>query len=683
MCRVQSFQLGLSLSINSHAEYDVKQKLILAGALVLSMFSTMAFAEVITTDTNNGNLVMQDVPEIPASLAASLNRYQNVRSAGFLDWTEDGNGIFVSTRFGDVSQVHRVSHAGGARQQITFFDEPIGGLQRQPGGSKMIFTMDAGGSEFSQIFLLDPGSDDDAIMLTDGESRNGSVVWDRSGKVIAYRSTRRNGASNDVWMMDVSNPETAHIVLTSPDGTGWSASDFSEDGGKLLISNYVGNADSRIFLLDINSGQLRLLAGDADNPSSNYPVAFDHNGTGFWFVTDVKGDFRQMAWQSLEEGSEPVIVTRDIPWNLSGGELSHDRKRGAFSVNVGGMTQVYLMDMLSRDYTPVSVIPTGLAFGMEFSPDDRKLGLTLNTSKTPSDSFVLQLGEGALEYGELERWTYSEVGGLDTESFIEPKLVHYPTFDSDNGGPQKIPAWLYKPAGEGPHPVIIVIHGGPEGQSRPSFSSTYQMWLKKLGTAIIRPNVRGSSGYGKHYMSLDNGFKREDSVRDIGALLDWIGTQPDLDKDRVAVYGGSYGGYMVLASSVHYSDRLKAAVDVVGISNFVTFLENTQDYRRDLRRAEYGDEREPAMREHLQSISPLNHVEKIMIPMLVVQGENDPRVPVTEAAQMVDALRTQGQPVWYMNALNEGHGFRKKENRDIQQQAMMMFFEKYLTGESP
>ena len=520
-------------------------------------------------------------------------------------------------------------------------------------------------------------------MLTDGESRNGSVVWDRSGKQIAYRSTRRNGASNDVWVMDVSNSETAQMVLQSPDGTSWSASDFSKDNRKLLILNYVGNADSRIHLLDIASGELRLLAGNADNPSSNFPIAFDLEGTGFWFVTDVKGDFRQLAWQSLESGSKPHIVTADSPWNVEGGELSHDRNRGVFSVNVDGMSQVYLLDTISQEFTPVSVIPTALVGGLEFSPDDSKLGLTLNTSKTPSDSFVLQLGEGALEYGELQRWTYSEVGGLDTESFIEPELVHYPTFDSTSDGPEKIPAWLYKPAGAGPHPVIVVIHGGPEGQSRPSFSSTYQMWLKKLGTAIIRPNVRGSAGYGKHYMSLDNGFKREDSVKDIGALLDWIATQPDLDTNRVAVYGGSYGGYMVLASAVHYSDRLQAAVDVVGISNFVTFLENTQDYRRDLRRAEYGDERIPAMREHLQNISPLSHVDKIKIPMLVIQGQNDPRVPVTEAIQMVDALRAASQPVWYMKALNEGHGFRKKENRDVQQQAMMMFYEEYLLGENP
>ncbi len=661
-------------------ESTVKKSFVLVISLFLFIFNSAVAAQVVTTETNNGNLVMQDIPEIPASIVSSLNRYQNVRSAGFLDWTEDGNGIFVSTRFGDVSQVHQVGHPGGARKQVTFFDEPVRGLQRQPGGSKMIFTMDAGGSEFSQIFLLSADGNDDAIMLTDGESRNGSVVWDRKGEQIAYQSTRRNGASNDVWLMDVSNSETARIVLTSPDGTYWSASDFSEDNSQLLIGNYVGNADSRIHLLDIESGKLRLLAGSADNPSSNFPFAFDHEGTGFWFITDVKGDYRQLAWQSLEEDSEPVIVTENIPWNVEGSDISHDRTRGVFSVNVDGMSQIYLLNMLSREFAAVSVIPTGIAGGLEFSPDDRKLGMTLNTSKTPSDSFVLDLGEGPLDYGDLTRWTYSEVGGLDTDSFIEPELVHYPTFDSNSGGPENIPAWVYKPAGNGPHPVIIAIHGGPEGQSRPSFSSTYQMWLNKLGAVVIRPNVRGSSGYGKQYMSLDNGFKREDSVKDIGALLDWIASRPDLDKNRVAVYGGSYGGYMVLASSVHYSDRLKAAVDVVGISNFVTFLENTQDYRRDLRRAEYGDEREPAMREHLQNISPLNHVNRIKIPMLVVQGQNDPRVPVTEAIQVVDALRAQGQPVWYMNALNEGHGFRKKENRDVYGQASIMFLQEYLVG---
>ena len=653
---------------------------LLAVALTGICLGSSALAEVSRTEANNGNLVMEDIPAIPQSVVADLNRYQNTRSAAFRGWDKEGEGIFISTRFGDVSQIHHVGRPGGARTQLTFFDEPIGGLSRQPQGSKMVFTMDAGGSEFSQIFLLDPSGVENATMLTDGESRNGAVVWDRSGKWIAYQSTRRNGASNDIWMMDVNNPETAGVVLESPDGTWWGGADFSADNQKLLVVNYVGNMDSRAHLLDLKTGDMRMLAGDPEKGGANLAMAFDRKSEGFFFVTDQNGEFQQLAWQSLEEGAKPEFVTADIPWHVEGGAFSDDRTRAAFTVNENGFSRLYLIDPDSREYRAVDTIPTGLVGSLEFSPDGKTLGMTLNTSQTPSDSFTLALGDSPLEYGELTRWTYSEVGRLDTDTFVVPELVSFPTFDSGKGGPDSIPAWVYKPETEGPHPVIIVIHGGPEGQARPSFSSTYQMWVQKLGAAVVRPNVRGSDGYGKHFMSLDNGFKREDSVKDIGALLDWIATQPDLDQDRVAVFGGSYGGYMVLASAVHYSDRLKAAVDVVGISNFVTFLENTQSYRRDLRRVEYGDERDPAMRKHLESISPLNHVEKIDVPMFVVQGQNDPRVPVTEAEQVVKALRANGQPVWYMNAMNEGHGYRKKENADIYQQATVMFLREHLVG---
>jgi dipeptidyl aminopeptidase/acylaminoacyl peptidase len=538
-------------------------KHLITATVATLLAASVAAADVSRIVINDGSLVMEDIPPIPRSVVNDLNRYQNVRFASFLDWSEDGRGIYVSTRFGEVNQVHYVGHPGGARRQLTFFDEPISGLQRQPGASRAVFTMDAGGSEFSQIFLFEPGSSDDTAMLTDGKSRNGPVVWSRDGGRIAYQSTRRNGAANDIWMMDVDKPESAEIVLESPDGTNCSATDFSPDNGRLLVSNYAGNMDSRVHLLDLGSGQHRRVAGDPDSPSSNFPVAFDRDGAGFWLVTDIGGDFRQLAWQSLEAGAEPVIVTGDIPWDIEDAAVSDDRSRLAFVVNADGLSELYLLDPATRRFVPVKGLPSGLVGNLRFSPDGRRLGITLNTPQTPSDSFVLDLGGSPLEYGELVRWSWSEVGGLDTEQFIEPELVRYATFDSAAGGPASIPAWVYKPRGPGPHPVIIAIHGGPEGQARPSFSSTNQLWLDKLGAAVIWPNVRGSSGYGKHNMSLDNGVKREESVKDIGALLDWIAAQPDLDASRVAVQGGSYGGYMVLASAVHYSDRLKAAVDVV------------------------------------------------------------------------------------------------------------------------
>ena len=654
------------------------KKSVIGIALVVA---TVAIAAdlVQRTEANNGNLIMEDIAAIPDAIVDDLNRFQNVRSASFRDWAENGQGVYISTRFGDVNQIHRVDRPGGARHQITFYKEPVGGVSRQPGGRNLIFTRDTGGSEFTQIFMLDL-ADGSTKMLTDGESRNGATLWDRQGRRLAYQSTRRNGASNDVWLMDPMDPAGSEMILESPDGTWWGPAEFSESGSKMLIENYVSIADSRVHLLDLDSRQNELMAGGPDNSSANYPVGFDEDEGGFWFVTDQDGEFQQLAWQPLEARAKADIITADIPWDVDNAAISHDRRRIAFAVNENGMSRLYLLDTETKRYRSVDTIPTGLAFGLDFSPDDRYLGMTLNTAKTPSDTFVLELGDGPLEHGQLVRWTMSEVGGLDTSTFQTPELVQFPTYDNDGDSRRQIPAWVYKPRGEGPFPAVVSIHGGPEGQSRPRFSSTYQMWVEKLGVAVVVPNVRGSAGYGKSYLSLDNGFKREDSVRDIGALLDWIATQTDLDAERVAVFGGSYGGYMVLASAFHYSDKLKAAVDIVGISNFVTFLENTQDYRRDLRRVEYGDERDPAMRAHLEKISPLNNVEKITIPMLIVQGENDPRVPVTESKQVVDALRDQGQIVWFMNALNEGHGYRKKENRDIYQQATVLFLQQHLIG---
>jgi dipeptidyl aminopeptidase/acylaminoacyl peptidase len=650
----------------------------LGASLALLVMSAFA-ATVTRTETNNGNLVMEDVPEIPAEIVDSLNRYQNVRAANFQGWQEDSSGVLISTRFADVDQLHRVDKPGGARHQVTFYKEPIAGITSQPGGDKIIFTRDAGGSEFAQIFLLDPATGV-ASMLTDGESRNGEVAWDRDGRRIAYQSTARNGASNDIWLMDPADPEKARVILESQDGSWWGPADFSVGGNRLLALNYVSITDSSVHLVDLDSGSVSLLAGGPGNTSTNYPVGFDDNSDGYWLITSQGSEFQRLAWQPIEPGADIEVVTGDIDWDVSDAVISRDRGRMAFAVNENGRSAIYLFDPRTREYRLVENLPTGVVGRIEFSPDGRKLGMTLNTATTPSDTFVLELGSGPLDHGQLTRWTFSEVGGLDTTSFREPELISYPTFDKVDRAPRQIPAWIYKPEGDGPFPVVISIHGGPEAQSRPWYSSTYQMWLAKLGVAIVVPNVRGSAGYGKTYLGLDNGFKREDSVRDIGALIDWIEGQPDLDKDRVAVFGGSYGGYMVLASAVHYSDRLRAAVDIVGISSFVTFLENTQDYRRDLRRVEYGDERDPAMRAHLQKISPLNNVEKISVPMFVVQGENDPRVPVTEATQMVAALREQGNTVWYMNALNEGHGYRKKENRDIYQQATVLFLQRHLVG---
>ncbi len=641
-----------------------------------------AAAQSIVRKVNNGNVVLEDIPEVPQSVVESLNRYQNIRSAGFDCWSRDGKSMFITTRFGDVSQIHRVDMPGGARRQLTFFDEPIGAVVRQPSGNLLSFMMDVGGNEKSQIFLLNPTMGD-SQMLSDGKSRNRYVAWTRDGKGMAFQSTRRNGRSNDVWFTSVPRQGEEKLLWEAPDGSAWVPVDWSQNDGELLIQQFVSVTDSRIHLLNVQNGGIKLLAGSAEQPSRNlidFSSSFDRQGHGVFFVTDRSSDFAQLAYLDLKDNSVSII-SQDIPWDVEQISLSADRTCGAFSVNEGGVSRLYLFDPQTHEYRAVEDFPIGVIGSLGFRPDNSGLAVSISSSTSSSDVFVLTLGESPLESTKLVQWTQSEIGGLDTSKFVQPELISYPTFDEVDGERRKIPAFVYKPHGAGPFPVVIAIHGGPESQLRPRFSSRTQLWTDKLGIAVIAPNVRGSNGYGKQYVRLDNGMLRENSVKDIGALLDWIETQPDLDQTRVAVYGGSYGGYMVLASVVHYSDRLKAAVDVVGISNFVTFLQNTQDYRRDLRRVEYGDERDPEMRAFLERISPTNHVDKMTTPLLVIQGQNDPRVPVTEAEQIVKRIREQGTQVWYMNALNEGHGYRKQENYELYQQVIVMFFQKYLLGE--
>ncbi|MEO0971879.1 MAG: alpha/beta fold hydrolase, partial [Pseudomonadota bacterium] len=398
------------------------------------------------------------------------------------------------------------------------------------------------------------------------------------------------------------------------------------------------------------------------------------NGRVF-ITSDADSEFRRLRLvDPVTEGER--VLSDDINWNIDDIVLDADRKILAFVANEDGIDRLYLLDTQTLERRAVPDLPTGTIDDMAFDPSGTRLALQINTAKSPSDVYVL-----ALDTLTVTQWTFSEVGGLDPEGFVAPQLVRFPTFDEVNDIQRSIPAFYYRPEGEGPFAVLVSIHGGPESQYRPRFSSTFQYYARELGIAVIAPNVRGSSGYGKTYVKLDNGYQREDSVRDIGALLDWIDTRPELDAERVAVRGGSYGGYMSLASMIHYNDRLACGVDVVGISNFVTFLENTKDYRRDLRRPEYGDERDPQMRAFLERISPTARASEITRPLFIAQGLNDPRVPASESEQMLERIRQNGQPVWYFLATDEGHGFKKKRNRDFYLAAQAYFLEQCLLGD--
>ena len=619
----------------------------------------------------SGNRISENLPEIPAELIDSLNQYQNTRGAGFAGWTTDGC-LLISTRFAETGQAHRVCQPMGMREQLTFYKEPVGGITPSPAKAwrpGFVFSKDKGGDEFSQLYWFDYPSRT-TTLLTDGKrSQNGGTVLNEDGSLMAYASTARNGTDRDIWLRDTKTGQS-RALLTA--GGSWNALDFSPDGKTLLVSQYRSITDSQPGEVDIATGKLTLFPIDGGKAAFG-GFEYARNGKGVYFVSDENSEFMQLRQHDPASGLNRII-SKDIPWDVGAFAQSPDGSRLGFISNEDGISTLRVIDTASLKAIALPKLPIGISGGLQFSPDGKRIALSINTATSPSDVYVIDL-----DNARLVRWTQSEVGGLDTSGFSAPSLVRFKSFDG-----RSIPAFYYRPADLKPGekvPVLINIHGGPEAQSFPSFSPQIQYLLKTLRVAVLVPNVRGSSGYGKTYVQLDNGFKRKDSVKDIGALLDWIAKQPELDNGRVGVYGGSYGGYMVLASMVDYNDRIRAGIDVVGISHFSTFLTNTESYRRDLRRVEYGDERETKMRAFHEKIAPLNNAKAITKPLFVAQGFNDPRVPYTEAEQMVKAVRGNGGDVWYLMFKDEGHGFAKKPNSDYFGAAQILFWRKYLLGE--
>jgi dipeptidyl aminopeptidase/acylaminoacyl peptidase len=557
----------------------------------------------------------------------------------------------------------------GARRQLTFFPDRIAGGWYQPTrGEYLVFLKDIGGNEFYQLFRLDLASGDVAL-LTDGKSRNGSLQWNRAGDRIVYTSTRRNGTDTDLYVMDPGNQKTDRLLM-QVEGGGWVPLDWSPDGTQVIVMEYVSINESYLWLVNATTGAKTLVTPKGGAEKIAYGDArFSADGKGLYVTSDQGSEFQQLAYRSLT--APPIkALTAHIPWDVEGFEVSHDGGTIAFVTNEGGISKLHLLDTRTGKEKPVPSLPVGLIGGLLWHHNDRDLGLTLTSSRAPADAFSLDVATG-----QITRWTESETGGLNTSTLAEPELVRWPSTEG-----AQISGFLYRPPSRftGKRPVIINIHGGPESQSRPGFIGRNNYFLSELGVAIILPNVRGSSGFGKTFLMADNGTNRHRSYQDIGALLDWIKTRPDLDADRILVTGGSYGGHMTLVAATQYNDRIRASVSIAAISNLVSNLEHTESYRRNLRRAEYGDERDPKTRQYMNELAPMALVQNITKPMFVIHGENDPRVPVSEAHQIVDAARANKAPVWLLLGKNEGHGFARKSNLDFQFYSTIQFVRQYL-----
>ena len=617
----------------------------------------------------NENLIAENIPAIPKSLSEKIKKYSESRSANFTAIHPNGKELIMVTRFASTNQLHQISQPMGNRKQLTFFDEPVNSADYEPvKGEYLIYSKDIGGNEFGQLFRLDLKTMESKLLTDGGRSQNGGIMWKKDGSGFYFSSTKRNGGDRDVYYMNPLKPEETRLVLEVKGG-GWRINDISSDGKKLIIGEYVSANESHLYLFDTETQKLQSITDRNEKQIVQGSAKFAKNPDEIWYVTDRDNEFDRLATLNLKT-KKISYFTSAIPWEVSGYTLSKDKSKIAFETNESGLNKLYLMDTNSKKYSEIKGLPVGLVNNFDFTDDGKSLFFSQSTYDSSADIYRLDLASG-----KIERWTDSEQGEMQKADMSQPKLIEWKSFDD-----MKITGFYYPVSKKftGKRPVLINIHGGPEGQSMASSLGSGNYYTSEMGVALIYPNVRGSSGFGKTYIASDNGFNRMNSVKDIGALLDWIAKQPELDKDRIMIMGGSYGGFMTLATAYEYADKIRCSVDIVGISDFNTFLKNTEEYRRDLRRVEYGDERDPKMSAFFTKIAPLNNTDKIKKPMFIIQGTNDPRVPVTEAIQMRDKLKAQGNTVWYLEAKNEGHGFRKKENVDFQRLAVIRFMEEYL-----
>jgi dienelactone hydrolase len=625
----------------------------------------------------NPNLVVQGIPPIPASVAADVAKYTDFRGHVFVDWHPLRREMLVSHRKSGASttQLFRVSAPMAEPEQLTDTTDPVRVASYEPReGKYIVFARSSGGDEADKLYRLDL-ADHKVTLLTDSNERHSLEAWTHAtGQLITLsvpldrtaQGGSRASISQTLSLLDPLQPQARRKLAELPGG-GWGASAVSWDDKQIALTRYLSANESQVWLLEIASGKLTqvLPSVGIDAKATHFSGDFTRDGSGLLVTSDRGSEFRELMMYRFAD-KRLVPLTHDIPWDMSGSTVNDAGTLLAAQANVDGRDELRLFDARTLKEIAAPKVPAGSVGSTRFHPKLPELEFSLNSTKGPSQIYSLEPGSG-----KVEQWTRSSAPpGVDMSAFADEQVVRWKSFDG-----RMISGILDLPPARftGKRPVLIDIHGGPEGQATLGFMGRYNYFINELGVAVIQPNVRGSSGYGKTFLSLDDGFKREDSVKDIGALLDWVATQPQLDASRIAVSGGSYGGYMSLAVATTYSARIAGSIDVVGISNFLTFLQNTESYRRDLRRVEYGDERDPAMREFLQRISPLTNAASIKKPLFVVQGRNDPRVPYTEAEQMVEKVRENQSPVWYLRAENEGHGFARKENADFQFYAMVMF----------
>jgi len=637
-----------------------------AAALAFVALGAQAQSDIVTPPSA---LVLDGVPPIPIELAKKLAPYGEFRPHALFAWHPTKREMLIRRRLNATNQVFLVTDPGASPIALTDQPDAVVNAEYQPvRGDSFLFTRGDGGNEVFQIYRYDFATRD-VERLTTGDLRTSFPAWNRAGNLIAYttqpvdRNNPERVARTALHVMDPANPASDKVLATL-EGGGWFGLRFSEDGKRLAFTEYISRNESHLWVMDVRSGKKRRVTR-AGKPTISYGnPRFSKDGKGLYALSDRGSEFHRLVYLPLD-GSPEKVLTSSLPFDVDAFDLSVDRNMIAFVTNEAGSNALRFIDLATSKELARPSLLHGVIGGLEWRRGSSEVGFSITSARSAGDVFSYDV-----KANKLTRWTNSNNPELNTSEFAEPRVARWKSFDG-----REITGFLYMPPARftGKRPIIVNIHGGPEGQARPGFLGRYNYYIGELGIAMVFPNVRGSSGFGKTFLKLDNGDKREDSVKDIGALLDWIKQQPDLDGERIMIIGGSYGGYMALACAYHFAERITSAVSVVGISSFVTFLERTESYRRDLRRVEYGDERDPKMRAFFERIAPLNHAGEMAKPMFIVAGLNDPRVPYTEAEQIVKTLKDNGRNPWYMLAKDEGHGFARKPNADYQFYATVEF----------
>ena len=608
------------------------------------------------------------LPELSDAQADRLKPYLDMRSGKTFGWWPGGAGIMIGTRFGSAQQLHRVQAAMGMRQQITFNTEPVLDVKSNHSDAfpTLLIQRDIGGAEDFQLFGFNTQTNQETQLTEGGRTRNANPIFTRDGLSFAFSRTDDKGLYQ-VRMQRVDKAGTSAPLKINGKLERKAVLlplDFSPDGKSLLLLENRSILQSTLIELDIASGKTRRFGKDPGAATSQ--AHYSRDGKQIYVLSD-QGFQNQKLWMVDRQNRTFRPILPPMSGDVDMFSVSTNEHYLALSVNDEKGSELLVFDPLDayKEVKRITLEP-GVISDLEFHPSKPVLTFTFAGAQIPADTFTLDFPSKS-----LTRWTEHELGGMDSKQLLAPQRAQ--TVGGTGEKAYNLQTWVYSSMRQGKNPVVIILHGGPESQARPGFDAWIQYLVRELGVNVLTPNVRGSTGYGRDYTALDDGLLRADATLDIGSLLDWIKTVNSFDSERVIVMGGSYGGYLTLASLVTFSDRLKGGISIVGISDFTTFLTNTANYRRDLRRVEYGDERIPAIRKMFDEISPLNNAARITAPLLLIQGANDPRVPLSESIQIRDAVQENGKPAPMLVAGDEGHGFKKRANVDQMRATMAAF----------